>query len=142
MQRLSRLSGLRRGWIRAIVSWLAVVAVVGSTPLPAPARAACAPRPASAARACALCHRSVAPLTTSAIARPPCCGCELSSEAVPSATPAALTLEPPASQWHGVAVLAATSEGAPAPQGSPGFDASGPPGALPRTAASTTILRL
>ena len=137
MQTLSRLTITRRGRIRAVAAWLAIAAVLGSLPLPAPARASCASR-----ATCAGCHRAETAATTCTVARPPCCGCEITSETLPSATPAAFTLEPPASQWHGLAVLIATNGGALAPQRSQHFNASGPPGADSETPASTTILRL
>lgn len=136
MQALSRLTNRPRRGLRAAAAWLAIAAVLGSLPLPVPARASCASR-----AACADCHRAASPAATCAIARPPCCRCEISSESVPSATPAGLTLEPPASQWHGLAVLVA-STGAHAPQRSQHWSTSGPPGAPRETPASTTILRL
>ena len=142
MQALSRLTSRPRRGLRAAAAWLAIAAVLGSLPLPAPARASCASRAASPARACAGCHRVEASATTCAIARPPCCGCEIASEKAPSTTPAGLTLEPPASQWHGLAALVATSTGALAPQRSQRLSTSGPPGAPRETLPSTTILRL
>jgi hypothetical protein len=141
MQTLSRLTSASRGRIRAATAWLAIAAVLGSMPVPVPARASCAPRAASSVPACALCHRTTPSAASCTIARPPCCGCEINSEAHPAAPPAALSLERPASQWQGAAVWAALP-GAFAPLRSAHFNACGPPDAPPETPLSTTILRI
>ncbi len=141
MQTLSRLRIRGRGRIRAATAWLAIAAVLGSMPLAAPARASCAARVSGSARACALCHPAAPSAASRAFARPPCCGCEIGSEALPSAPPAGLSLERPASQWQGAAVSVATP-GAFAPLRSPHFYACGPPDTPPQAHLTTTILRI
>jgi hypothetical protein len=141
MQRLSRLTLGAHGRIRAATAWLAIVAVLGSMPLPAPARASCASRASTTARACALCHRAAPAATGCAVARPPCCGCEIGADARPAAPPAGLSLERPASQWQGAALSIALPSAFAPPRSAHG-NACAPPGASPETPRSTTILRI
>ena len=146
MQTLSRLKVLRRETPRAVAAWLAIVAILGTLPGPAPAltsRASCGPHPAMGAGVCSGCHRAAPASAPYSLARIPCCGCEISSDPLPAAPPSALLLERPVSQWHGLdAAMGAAGFAARTPSAAQHLAASDPPGARPNTPASPTILRL
>lgn len=147
MQTLSRLSLQHHGRVRAVAAWLAIAGVLGALPGPAFARVACAPRGASA---CPACHRveaqtdaaSNAAPASCALAKKPCCGCEIASDPLPAAVAGELQLDRPAPYGYGLAVVSATDIGAIAPLSASRLHASGPPDAPAGAAARSTILRL
>jgi len=147
MQTLSRLSFQHHSRVRAVAAWLAIVAVLGALPGTVFARTSCAPRNAAA---CPACHRAEARAgarsegasAACALAKKPCCGCEISSDPLPAAGGSALQLDRPASHGYGLVAAGATRIGVIAPPSASCFHAPGPPDAPPGRAASPTILRL
>jgi hypothetical protein len=145
MQTLSRLSRRNHCQVHVVAAWLAIAAIMGALPGPAFARTSCAPRGASAS-ACTACHRAeAAPEAGSAscaLAKKPCCGCEITSDPLPAAAAGGLQLDRPASQWHGLAVMGPTRIGAIAPPSASRLHAPGSPDLPPDRAGFSTILRL
>ena len=143
MQTLSRLSLQHQARVRPVAAWLAIAGLLGALPGPAFARATCAPR---GAVTCSACHRAEASPNTGpascALAKKPCCGCEIASDPLPAAAAGELQLDRPASHGCGLAAANAMGIGAIAPPSASSLHASGPPDVPPGRAAFTTLLRL